>query len=83
MDVIYTDQEYPVNLVAKIRRISNLLTQQEIATVAGVSGEDVDLFERGQPMKIAARRKLVEAYTFKGTINKYLLNRVYENDFHR
>ena len=72
-------QEYEIPLQAKIRYVSRLLTKQEIANIARVSQEDVDLFEQGQPMNPAARQKLLNAYIFKKTINRYLLNRFYQS----
>jgi len=75
MEAIATDQEYTFALKAKIGRVSRLLTHNEVAAIAGVSPEDVDLFQRSQPMNPVARRRLLDAYLFKGTINRYLFNR--------
>ncbi len=70
-------QEYEIALQARIRYISRRLTKQEIASIARVSEEDVDLFERNQPMNPVAKRKLLNAYIFKNTINQYLFDRFY------
>jgi len=70
-----TDQEFICVLKAKIGRISRLLTQEEIAAIAGVSREDVDLFQRNGPVSPLTRRKLLDAYLFSGTINQHLLKR--------
>ena len=75
MEAIATDQEHTFALKAKIGRISRLLTPNEVAAIAGVSPEDVDLFQRSQAMNPVARRRLLDAYLFKGTINRYLFNR--------
>jgi len=79
METSVSNQQYEIQLKAKIRRISSLLTKQEIAKIAGVSLEDVDLFERDQPMNHKARRKLLDAYIYKKTINQYLFNRSYQS----
>lgn len=72
-------QEYEIELQAKIRRISRLLTKQEIANIAHVSQEDVDLFERGQALNPVAKHKLLNAYIFKNTINRYLFDHFYRS----
>jgi len=40
-------------------RIANLLTQQELADLAGVSREQVDLFERNLPLPLDCRRRIL------------------------
>jgi len=72
-------QKYDIALQAQIRYISGRLTKQEIANIACVSQEDVDLFERGQPMNPVAKRKLLDAYIFKRTLNRYLFDRFYQS----
>jgi len=78
METNFGYQEYEIALQAQIRYISKRLTKQEIANIAHVSQEDVDLFERGQPMNPVAKRKLLNAYIFKRTINRYLFDRFYQ-----
>jgi transcriptional regulator with XRE-family HTH domain len=45
---------------AKRMRISKLLTQQELADMAGVSLEEVDLFEQNLPVPLDARRRILK-----------------------
>jgi transcriptional regulator with XRE-family HTH domain len=40
-------------------RIANLLTQQELADLAGVTREHVDLFERNLPLPLDCRRRIL------------------------
>jgi len=75
MDITSPDQGLTCAFKAKIKHISRLLTQEEIAAITRVSQEDVDLFERNQPINPVAKRKLLDAYFFKGTINQYLSKR--------
>jgi transcriptional regulator with XRE-family HTH domain len=44
---------------AKRLRIANLLTQQELADLAGVTREQVDLFERNLPLPLDCRRRIL------------------------
>ena len=74
METHFGYQNYEIQLQAKLKRISRLLTKQEIANIARVSQKDVDLFEQGQPMNPVAKRKLLDAYLFKKTINRYLFS---------
>lgn len=74
----FDQQEYEIALQARIRYISRRLTKQEIANIARVSKEDVDLFERNQPMNPVAKRRLLNAYS-KNTINQYLFDRFYQS----
>jgi len=74
----FGQQEYEIALQARIRYISRRLTKQEIANIARVSKEDVDLFERNQPMNPIAKRRLLNAYS-KNTINQYLFDRFYQS----
>ena len=41
-------------------RISLLLTQQKLASIAGVSQKEVNLFEHNLPVCLDARRKLLK-----------------------
>lgn len=43
---------------ARRLRIANLLTQQELAEVAGVPLEHVDLLERNLPVPLDSRRRI-------------------------
>ena len=52
--------EPSVGVKARRLRISQLLTQQELANLAGVSLEEVDLFEHNLPVRLDARRKLLK-----------------------
>jgi transcriptional regulator with XRE-family HTH domain len=47
-------------LKAKRIRISKLLTQQELAEMAGVSREEVDLFEKNLPVTLDTRRRILK-----------------------
>ena len=59
--VLFAEHVLPLGLKAKIQRVSRLLTQQELAAIAGVSQEDVDLLESNQPLRPDTRRKLLRA----------------------
>jgi DNA-binding transcriptional regulator YiaG len=41
-------------------RISNLLTQSELAELAGVTQQHVDLYERGLPVPLDSRRRILK-----------------------
>jgi len=41
-------------------RVSLMLTQQELANLAGVSREDVDSFECNLPVRLEARNKILK-----------------------
>lgn len=41
-------------------RMALQLTQQELANMAGVSLEEIDLFEHNLPVRLDARRKLLK-----------------------
>jgi len=47
---------------ARIQRVCRLLTQQEIAAMAGVAQKDVELFENNQYVQPATQMKLVQIY---------------------
>jgi transcriptional regulator with XRE-family HTH domain len=53
-------QEDTIGLKSRRLRISKLLTQRELAEVAGVSTEEVDLFEHDLPVPLDARRKILK-----------------------
>ena len=43
----------------KLLRISNLLTQRELSDLAGVPQEHVDLYEKGFPVPLDSRRRIL------------------------
>lgn len=52
---------------ARKLRISLLLTQQELADMAGVSVTEVDLFERNLPLALDAKRRIFKELWAKKT----------------
>jgi DNA-binding transcriptional regulator YiaG len=46
---------------AKKLRAASFLTRPTLAEMAGVSEEEVSLFERGQPVRLDARRRILKA----------------------
>ena len=44
--------------MARRARLAQHMTQQELASLTGVSRESVDLFERGLPVPLDIRRRL-------------------------
>jgi len=52
-------QESSCECLAKKLRISNLMTQKELATIAGVSPEELDLLEQNLPVRLDTRRKIL------------------------
>ena len=57
--VITFTQESAIGPWAKRVRKALRLTQQELAEIAGVSREDVDLLEHNLPVRLDAKRKLI------------------------
>lgn len=55
----FTDRE-PLGSVARRLRVALCLTHQELANMAGVSKEDVYLFEHNWPVYLDARRKILK-----------------------
>lgn len=53
-------QELPLGFKAKRLRISQRLTQRELADIAGVPIEEVELFEHNQPVPLDTRRKILK-----------------------
>jgi transcriptional regulator with XRE-family HTH domain len=54
-------------------RIANLLTQQELAEIAGVPLEHVDLLERNLPVPLDSRRRIhKELWAIKGRKRRVL-----------
>ncbi len=58
--VVAFTQESALGPWARSVRIALHLTQQELANLAGVSLEEIDLFERNMPVRLDARRKLLK-----------------------
>ena len=54
-------RESSIGFKAARTRISIQLTQQELADMAGVSLEEVDLFEHNLPVPLDARRRILKA----------------------
>ena len=54
-------QEASMGFKARKIRVSRLLTQQELADIAGVTIEDVNSFEHNLPVSLDARRKVHKA----------------------
>ena len=52
-------RESSLGFKARKLRISQRLTQQELANLAGVSQEDVRLFEHNLPLRLDTKRKLL------------------------
>jgi len=52
-------RESSLGFKVKRLRITKLLTQQELASMAGVSVEKVDLFEHNLPLPLDIRRKIL------------------------
>ena len=53
------DQVLSLGSKARRLRVSQLLTQKELANVAGVSREDVYSLEHNLPLQLDAKRKLL------------------------
>jgi DNA-binding XRE family transcriptional regulator len=52
--------QLPIGVKARRLRISQLLTQRELADMAGVSQKEVDLFEHDLPVTLDARRRILK-----------------------
>lgn len=53
-------RESSMGFKSKKLRIFHLLTQQELANMAGVSVEDVDLLEHNLPLPLDNKRKILK-----------------------
>ena len=53
-------QEDSIGFKSRRLRISKLLTQRELAEIADVSIEEVDLFEHNRPVPLDARRRILK-----------------------
>ncbi len=58
--VISADQELSLGFKVRRLRLSQLLTTQELAILAGVSQEEVSLLENNLPLRLDAKRKLLK-----------------------
>jgi len=54
-----------IGLEAKRLRHALSLTQHELATIAGVTLEEVDLFERGLPVQLDVKLKILREVWFR------------------
>ena len=52
-------RESSIGFKVRRLRISQLLTKRELADMAGVSLEEVDLFERSLPLTLDAKRRIL------------------------
>ena len=57
--VLTFNPEMSLGLKMRNRRVSLLLTQQELANIVGISEEQVDLFENSLPLPLEAKCKLL------------------------
>ena len=57
--VLSVDQELSLGFKARRLRVSQLLTQHELANIAGVSQDEVSLLEHNLPLRLDAKRKLL------------------------
>jgi transcriptional regulator with XRE-family HTH domain len=57
--VLTFTRESSIGFKVKRLRISQLLTQRELADMAGVSPKEVDLFEHNLPLPLDTRRKIL------------------------
>ena len=53
-------QESSWGYMVRKLRISNLLTQQELAAMAGVSQKEVKLLEHNMPLRLEAKRRILQ-----------------------
>ena len=53
-------QEASLGIKVRRLRISRLLTQQELARIAGVSLEEVNSFEHNLPVRLDAKRRILK-----------------------
>ena len=57
--LLSVDQKQSLGLEAKRIRLSLRLTQHELATIAGVTLEEVDLFEYNLPVQVGVKLKIL------------------------
>ena len=59
-EVLTVDYRTSPGFKARKLRISQMLTKQKLANMAGVSREEVDLLEKNLPLPLDARRRLLK-----------------------
>jgi transcriptional regulator with XRE-family HTH domain len=59
--VVASARESSIGFKARRLRISQLLTQRALADMAGVSPQEVDLFEHNLPLPLDAKRRILRA----------------------
>ncbi len=70
MSIVSTaDHDLSLGAKAKRLRVCQLLTQQELAQIAGVSEEEVNLFEHNLPVRFGAKHKLLRELCLRVTRN--------------
>jgi len=62
MDEAISFDDISLGMTARIQRTLQQLTQQEVASMAGVGEKDVDIFESNQPLPCLAQLKLLNTY---------------------
>ena len=60
-EVMFADRALSLGFSARKLRVSRLLTQQELANMAGVSSGDVSLLEHNLPLPLDSKRRLLKA----------------------
>ena len=58
--VLTVDRKLSGGFKARRFRVSQLLTQKELANFAGVSEEEVNLLEQNLPLRLDAKRRLLK-----------------------
>ena len=58
--VVTFARQSSIGFKARKLRISQLLTQRALADMAGVSQEEVDLFEHNLPLPLDAKRRILK-----------------------
>ena len=71
--VTSANQSLTLGFRAKGLRVFQGLTKQELANIAGVSKEDVDLLERDLPLRLDAKCSILKALGVEDMILKRLL----------
>ena len=66
-------RESSIGFKVKRLRISKLLTQQELANMAGISVEKVDLFEHNLPVQLDIKQKLLKKLYAVKSASEYQL----------
>ncbi len=62
MDEAISFDDISLGMTARIQRTLQRLTQQEVASMAGVIEKDVDFFENNQPLPCLPKLKLLNTY---------------------